>query len=387
MISLLGSKNPEHLAALIEICFNPYADRTNYLLIDQGIQNDDLSPEQYRVLPLLYKSKIELFSEFTRLKIQSSYKHTLYRNHILLNRAQRFQGLILRSELGNCIFLKGVAQSLGSKGGIGIRPMADIDILIPNLDMKAEKFLKVVNAENYEVIGSSIRSVTLLCPEGFQLDIHWYLAEWAISSDVVNSIVSDSQEVTFRNQNYRILSVEHNLVHVIGHGLLNPNLALDARWVIDALSIINDFPNLDSSKMLKFSNLFNSRSRLKLGLQLIADETSKNITFNRELFLYVSKNIQPDNKFSSWLFNPLPGTARKISPNHASRSAYIKNMMLVYMNLPYLMWKKNSRSFIYTISLMHGFPPPPFSNVARMFARKLPSRFIFLLFKFQFNRH
>lgn len=103
MISLFGEKNPTYLAALIEICFNTNADNAHYTLIDQGIVNDDLSPEQYRVLPLLFNSKIDNFSELSRSKIESSYKHTLYRNHILLNRAQKFQRLIIESQLGHCV--------------------------------------------------------------------------------------------------------------------------------------------------------------------------------------------------------------------------------------------------------------------------------------------
>lgn len=387
MISLFGEKNPTYLAALIEICFNSNADNAHYTLIDQGIVNDDLSPEQYRVLPLLFNSKIDNFSELSRSKIESSYKHTLYRNHILLNRAQKFQRLIIESQLGHCVFLKGIAQSLRSPGGIGTRPMADVDVLVPYLDRHPQKFLTAINQENYKVIGSGIRSITLLSPEGFQFDIHWYLSEWSISQDVVNSIVNHSQLIIFRNQTYSIPCHEHHLSHIIGHGLLNPALAFDARWVIDALSIIKDSPSLDPLKIIEFSNLFNTRSRLKLGFRLIAEETPESLNLDRELFRYVAGNIKSDTLVSGWLFEQLPCPSSQMTLEKISRSSYLKNILIGNLYAPFLLWKKNRRPMFYGISLTRGFPPPPTQKVIALLAQKLALRILFIAFNYRPKRN
>lgn len=380
MISFLGKSKPAYLAALIEICLNPHADKVNYLLIDRGIQNDDLSAEQYRVLPLLHKSKIELFSKCSRKKIQSAYKHTLYRNHILLNRAVKFEKMISNSGLGSCIFLKGVAQSLRSTNRIGSRPMADIDVLISKIDTQAEDFIKILKAEKYQIIDTSIRSITLLSREGFQFDVHWLLSEWAISQRVVDCVAKSSKTIAFNNHSYTIPCVEHHLTHVIGHGLLNPAIAFDARWVIDALSIVQDSPDLDPVKIIEFSNLLNSRSRIKLGYQMIADEAPKCLMFNREMFGYIADSIIPDGTISVWLFNQPPCAARELSMEKISRTTYIKNIWIAYLYAPYILWKTNGRPLNYALSLCCGFPAPKINIAIALFARKLLVRLLFIVF-------
>ena len=137
MISLFGVTKSEQLRALSEICFNPAVEKISYKIVDEAIQTDSLSREQYRVLPLLYsKADLNQFSEFTATKIKSSHKHTLYRNHLLLHRAIKFKEALEEAGFAKSIFLKGVAHSLRASAGIGSRPMVDIDILVKNLQKK-----------------------------------------------------------------------------------------------------------------------------------------------------------------------------------------------------------------------------------------------------------
>jgi hypothetical protein len=225
MISLYGVTKSEQLRALIEICFNPSVEKISYQLVDEGIQTDTLSGEQYRVLPLLYnKADLNQFSEFTASKIKSAHKHTLYRNHLLLHRAIKFKEALEEAGFTKSIFLKGVAHSLRAGSGIGSRPMVDIDILVKDLHKKPQQFLRLLEQHEFKVIGSSSRSLTAISPEGFEFDVHWYLSDWALSDELVDNLFDNADSIIFRGQKFLVPCIEHHFIQVLAHGVLNPSL-------------------------------------------------------------------------------------------------------------------------------------------------------------------
>ena len=84
MLPLLGVKKPDQLLALIDFCFSPDPASESSKLIDRCLQEDLFTGEQYRILPLMYgKTALERLSPSSISKVQSAYKHTFYRNHVL----------------------------------------------------------------------------------------------------------------------------------------------------------------------------------------------------------------------------------------------------------------------------------------------------------------
>jgi hypothetical protein len=383
MISLFGVTKSEQLRALIEICFNPNVEKMSYLLVDEAIQTDTLSGEQYRVLPFLYsKSDLNQFSEFTATKIKSAHKHTLYRNHLLLHRAIKFQEMLYKAGFTKSIFLKGVAHSLRSVSGIGSRPMVDIDILVKDLQNKPDKILNLLEQHHFKILDTSSRSLTALSPEGYEFDIHWYLSEWALSAELVDKLFKYADRIVFRGHTFLVPCIEHHFMHVLGHGVLNPSLTFDARWAIDVLTILTENKHLNSDRLVDFANQFNAKSTLKEALQLLANETPQSIAVDRKLCILTANQIKKESYVVRWLFNEQPRT-NDINAYTKSRRTWLKIVLRNHVYVPLYVWLFNNVPLSNAIGLSLSFPPLPIFQSFKTLFRKVLQKFP----RFLFNSH
>lgn len=358
MISLFGVKKPEHLRALIEVCFNPTPDSRHFQLLCEAIEFDELSAEQYRVLPLLYcRSDLARFSQRVQTAISSAYKHTLYRNHMLLHRAKLFERSVVALGFEPAIFIKGIAYALRTRDGLGARPMVDIDLLIPNLFERAEDFCRALYDLSFKKIGSLSRSVSAISPEKFEFDIHWYLSDWAMSQHLVDNLVSNSEFISFRDTSYQVPCKEHHLIHVLGHGVLNPLLTYDARWSIDVLSMLTEYRGLDCDRMVEFANMFDARSQLKKGFEVVYKQTPKAIEIDRELLSKVASKIKPDGRVVQWLFNKEPFCNAHGINGKPVRSIWFNYIVMFYVYAPFYLWLHNNISLSKSIRISQHFPP------------------------------
>lgn len=383
MISLYGVTKSAQLRALIDICFNPNVEKISYQLVDEAIQTDALSGEQYRVLPLLYsKSDLNQFSEFTATMIKSAHKHTLYRSHLLLHRAIKFQEALDKAGFAKSIFLKGVAHSLRAQSGIGSRPMVDIDILVKDLQNKPEKILHLLEQHQFKILGTSSRSLTALSPEGFEFDIHWFLSDWALSADLVDHLFEHANSIFFKGQKFLVPCIEHHFIHVLGHGVLNPSLTFDARWVIDVLTILTENKHLNIDRLVDFGNQFNARSQLKEALQLLANETPQSIDIDRNFFIQSAKKIKKESYLVKWLFNEQPRAAN-INAYTKARLPWVKIVLRNHVYTPLYIWLYNNVPLSNAIGLSLSFPPlsifQSVKAILRKVLQKLPS--------FMFSNH
>lgn len=379
MVSIFGLTKQDNLRAFMEVCFNPATNEIFYATLDEAITRDDLSGEQYRLLPLLYcRSDISKFSEATRSKIASAYKHTLYRNHMMLERAHRFQTTLADAGFVPPIFMKGLPYVLRTQDGVGSRPMADVDLLIPQLFLRAQDFSDLLSLHQFKEVGSGLRSMTTVSPEGFEFDIHWYLSEWALSQDLVNSLVFHSNQIQFRGVSYHVPCVEHQLVHTLGHGVLNPPLACDARWSIDVLAMLTEYKNFDVEKTIEFANKFEARSKLKDGFMALYQQTPEGIGIDHLMLRNIANNIVSDNKIVRWVFNFKinPGVKKSKVP---IRSLWFRHMVTCYLYSPFVLRFKNGLALSKSVRLSQSFKPVSLVFVMKSLAIKVARRLPFLV--------
>lgn len=379
MLSIYGVTKQDELKALVEICFNKQADQCVYDLIDQCIQNDSLSGEQYRVLPLLYaKSDMSRFSEYSRTKISSAYKHTYYRNHILLNRSQKLAQSLDKHGFKPAIFLKGIPQALRSKNGIGTRPMSDVDILIPHVDLNQKALFSVLEKLGFTISSTSFRSVTALSREGFEFDIHWYLGDWGLTNQVVNQLEENAETISFRGDFFQTPCIEHHIVHILGHALMNPLLTYDARWIIDALTLLTENIATNPEKLAKFANKFNARNQIKLGLRILAEQTPSTITIDRSSLFRASNLINPDKLLVAWLFDLHPRINAPLYSGKEGRLTWIKTTIMGSIYVPFCLWHLNNLPFGNAFALSQGVPPNDLLKAIGLIIKKIFKRLPFL---------
>ena len=72
------------------------------------------------------------------------YKHTLYRNHLLLSKAIDINNKLKLFGFEPVIFIKGIPSILANKKYLGQRPMSDIDLLVPAFNNDFQKSIAFI---------------------------------------------------------------------------------------------------------------------------------------------------------------------------------------------------------------------------------------------------
>jgi hypothetical protein len=217
MSLVFGHADPALQRALLELCFSSERHDSCFRVprihtLDQALINDTLSGEQLRILPLLYRlSSLEEMSKGSKAKIINMYKHTLCRNSLMLDRLfhiqQRFTDIGFEPMIG----LKGLPALSYLNLGLGARPMADVDILVPGIQKRPHEALNVLNEMGFKKKGTGFRSLTVVSPEGLEFDIHWYLHDWALGDQLVQAVKAFATTSQIGSQHILIPCVEHHL--------------------------------------------------------------------------------------------------------------------------------------------------------------------------------
>lgn len=388
MSDIFGAIKSENLRSIVDICFAQNPKEFSYHQLNQAIELDGLSSEQYRLLPLLYcKSDRKRFSEITRSKIEGSYKHTLFRNNLLLHRANDFKNLLIQDQFAEPIFTKGISYCLRSSLGIGIRPMADVDLVIQDLHFEPEKIINFLKRHHFQVTGRSIRSITAISADGFYFDLHWYLASWALSANLIQLMVKNSEQIRYRAYSLRIPCIEHHFVYLLSHGILSYGMVYDARWVVDALTVLTEYPNLSKEKAANFINHFSAKMKFKNFLQRIAEELPENIQINREFLIDLSKEIRPESKLVAWLFTePLPPKKNSYIAYQGYRVSCVRAPLVSHLFEPCNLWLHNKLPFSRSLGLSQAFPPSSLLKSFHLIVIKFLHRsFSFIVNTFRLN--
>lgn len=372
MISFYGDANPELQRAIIDFCFCQKKDGVP--IIDQAIINDSLSGEQLRMLPLIYtKSSILEFSTFSQSRIKGMYKYTLFRNHSLLVSALKIHGQLKKSGYETIIFLKGVASILTNEKHLGQRPMADIDLLVPEFSENIEKSLEFIKENGYLTTSYGSKEVTLRDKESNEYDVHWYLNNGALKKITVEKILRHATIVTYRNVNLMVPCAEHQLAHTILHGLFSSTLTFDGRWVIDVLEQLHNIKKIDHELFLDFISDFTLPSKIKFGLRLILAKCPDDALNHKEALVLISNRIDHKNKILQYFYNQKP-RPNVIFQQDKKINCWIKSGICTHIIEPLMISKYNQVSFFKALGLTFKFPPPNFKSSILLLLNKIYQR-------------
>jgi hypothetical protein len=196
----------------------------------------------YRLLPLLYANLRSLGAAREPLleKLKGIYRHTWYKNNLLLHRTA---GLLRHfRETGlDVLVLKGAALLALYYEDLGLRPMADIDILVR--EERAGLTASLLQGQgwrskrNFETQRRSRHSVLFLDDSGQQLDLHWYLLRECRYPDADREFWDNAVPVRIAGVESRTLGPADQLLHTCVHGYQWSDIP-PIRWVADALTII-----------------------------------------------------------------------------------------------------------------------------------------------------
>jgi len=398
---VLGLANPALQKVLLELCFsdekaNPDFSQPRLLMVDDALRQDVLSGEQLRVLPLLYRlSTLAGMSRDSVTKIVGIYKHTYCRNNLMLHRLARVQQAFNAAGFGSdvesgsdsgggsLIGLKGLPAIAYLDQGIGARPMADVDVLIANVHKRPEQALSILTGLGYRVKNSGIRSLTLTSAERLELDLHWYVQDWALGQDLVDHIGAHATSHKFGLQSFRIPCVEHHLAHTIAHGAFSNTLTYDARWVFDAVGVLKRVKPLDVDLFAQFANRVAAPELIKSALSALVIDLPEQVQIDRDQLQRINRAVKTNAKITSWLYRQTPRpNSDETTVVGMSRVDRFKTRVICHVWLPRYLNRRVGLSWLGYWRWVDHFPPLTRQQAIRQIFNKVFVRGPLFLYQF-----
>lgn len=166
--------------------------------------------------------------------LKGVYRQTLADNAVKLRTALDTTRLLVEAGIP-VLFLKGAAMIAISGGRLGLRPFADVDVLVPEPDAERAVAL-LLDAGHTPTLEPARIGFThgwpCRHPNGSELDVHW----WAFKTAGDDSgIFQAAQESTLLGQTVLIPSATDCLVGALAHAF--PDQGSPLRWITDSMLI------------------------------------------------------------------------------------------------------------------------------------------------------
>ncbi|RPI71217.1 MAG: hypothetical protein EHM47_10720 [Ignavibacteriales bacterium] len=278
------------------------------------IDFDKIDPGSYRLLPLLYNNLIKNEVKDKKLDmLKGIYRRTWFENQILSYQVVKILDIFNNSGIKTLV-LKGIALINIYYRDYGLRPMSDIDILIPT-EKAADAFIILKklgwSASEYkspEKIMSIIHSCDLTDSTGtHHVDLHWHLFIECCQQNADDDFWEGGIKKKIKDVPTHVLNQADQLLHTCVHGM-KWSIIPPFRWVADAMIIINSSQNrIDWNRLISQAK----KRRLSVPLRYALEYLHK--TFNADIPTEVLKNIRkvPTTKIERIEFKYKLGNQKK----------------------------------------------------------------------------
>ena len=208
----------------------------------------------YRLFPLLYKNLQRYGVEEPFMeRLKGIYRLEWYKNQRLFYEMNKVLKYLHDAGIQTMI-LKGAALTVLIYKNYSVRPMADIDILVPISQISLT--INLLKDAGWTPTTDSIdgnlcyrHSMQFKDQSGKELDLHWHVLYESCLEDSDKLFWDGAVPVRINEVSTYALNLTDTLFHVIVHGIRwNPEPPI--RWIADAMSIINstdskiDWPRL-----------------------------------------------------------------------------------------------------------------------------------------------
>lgn len=243
------------------------------------IDFENMDHASERLIPLLNNN-------LQRLKIThplSGRFQGLYRQSWIRGNFLSQTGTDVLSGLRACeiqtLLLKGSAYSVLYYESQGLRPMADLDIMVPI--KKAQAALDYLLANGWRVTTKNFYGLSddYLCNHNGvalkqkgrgEIDLHWHALHECLAVDDDDGFWQSSKEITAHGVQTKTLSDADHLLHCCVHGLRWNSLP-PIRWVADAHMIISKSADLDWDLLVERSTRMELVLTLRNALHYLVD--------------------------------------------------------------------------------------------------------------------
>jgi hypothetical protein len=210
------------------------------------VELDLLEPGSQRLLPLLYQNLVAHGVQHPLLdRLRDRYRSTWVQNQTRFH----FMSSLLRSfheaDISTMI-LKGVALALQHYRDLGLRPLGDIDLLVPTDQVVAS--IELLSRLGWtpkqlpaRALTPAIQSIQhgrpFLDPNGRELDLHWHVLHECSYPGADDDFWAAALSTTIHRAPTRVLNPADQLLHVCVHGSKWEPVPVPW-WVADAVAIL-----------------------------------------------------------------------------------------------------------------------------------------------------
>jgi hypothetical protein len=235
-----GSSPTEDQILLLRAALLDAADaRPSWERWRAGNTLDTADSASLRLLPLVYRNLSSAGLDESDLgKLKGAYRAAWVRNQLLFKRAAEVLGALGDAGV-QTMLLKGVALSVAHYRDEGVRPMDDIDVLVPRRDFE-RAFAVLTRAgwksdrESRSAAGlTAMHAQNLQHRDGHSLDLHCYALMQAAVDD---PFWSAAVEIELMGVPTRALCPADQLLHVAVHGAHWSNVT-SVHWLADAVVV------------------------------------------------------------------------------------------------------------------------------------------------------
>ncbi|HUB76957.1 MAG TPA: nucleotidyltransferase family protein [Solirubrobacteraceae bacterium] len=210
----------------------------------------DIDQPSYRLLPLLWRNRTAagIAAEHLAL-LRGCYRQSLWSVHRTLA-----AGMTAVDSLDAAgvpvMLLKGAAILASNPPHIGIRPMADVDLLVPRPD--AARAVRALQAGGWDSVHGLLapigvwHAVDLVRAEHERVDLHW--SATSVPGDD-RAVWADARRATLLERSVLVPSPTFQLLTTCVHGVgFDP---APVRWIADALLILGGRDQIDWPALLE----------------------------------------------------------------------------------------------------------------------------------------
>jgi hypothetical protein len=225
-----------------------------------SVDIDHLDAGSFRLIPLLYRNLRRIGVEHELLgRFKGIHRKAWYENQMALHRLAGLLNFLHDAGIPTLI-LKGAALALLYYHDLGLRPMTDIDVLVPI--NKAIDTIELLRGSGWKPIAATPRNISadfLLATKACnlvrhesdpQLDLHWHVFQECLDPDADLDLWDSSVPVLNRDVETRALSSADQFLHICVHGM-EWNVVAPMRWVADAMIVLSETPDLDWERVLQ----------------------------------------------------------------------------------------------------------------------------------------
>jgi hypothetical protein len=204
-------------------------------------------PASRRIFPLLYHNLHRLGVDDPVVRdLKENFARTYFRNRLLFARSADVLRALHAADIPT-MMLKGSAVVPLHYRDLGLRPMDDVDVLVP-VERAREAMVVLTRAEWKPVYAEPHRRIAITHSTSFadslyrQLDLHWHVVAdaWHVALD--DRFWRASVPLQIEGVATRALNAAHQLLHLCAHGVRWDDPS-PIRWIADAMMVIRSAGN------------------------------------------------------------------------------------------------------------------------------------------------